>query len=193
MLSEVIEYLNVQLADTGYINDVLCLAERIEREGKIYPAIYNNKNEYISINLDPNGSLSYWRKNGDVNISEEDNQTLSCGIQYKTTIPLKLIGFVKKENAHNTSTFSDTMCQNLIAVLTTNSAVLKGVLKAKKATLIASGYSTDVKKILGEEYDNIDFEVRYSHAYFSIDFNLVVITNSNCYQNFCDQIYTIGE
>lgn len=191
MLSEVITYLNGKLSDTGYINDVLCLAELIEREEKIYPAIYNNKNEYVPINLDAKGSLSYWRKSGDVTISDEDNIASSCGIQYRTSIPLKLIGFINKENAHNNSTFSDTMCQNLISILTINTAILKQVLKAKRATLIATRYSTDARKIIGEEYQNVDFEIRYTHSYFSIDFNLVVISNSNCYQSFCDQIYTI--
>lgn len=191
MIGEVITYLNGKLSDTGYINEVLCLAELIEREEKVYPAIYNNKNEYIPINLDSKGSLSYWRKSGDVSISDEDNTTSSCGIQYRTSIPLKLVGFINKENAHNNSTFADTMCQNLISVLTINTAILKQVLKAKRATLIATGYSTDARKIVNEEYQNIDFEIRYTHSYFSIDFNLVVISNSNCYQSFCDQIYTI--
>lgn len=192
MLSEVIEYLNVKIADTGYINDVLCLAEKIKRDEWVYPAIYNNEGEYKPINFDFNGSLSYWRKNGDVTISDEENTTSSCGIQYRTIIPLKLIGFVKKENAHNTSTFSDVMCQNLISVLTTNTAIMKQVLKAKRAFIVSTGYSTDARKILSEEYENVEFEVRYTHAYFSIDFNLIVITNSNCYQGFCDQVYTIG-
>jgi len=192
MLSEVIIYLNVKLTDTGYINDVLCLAEKLEREGKVYPAIYNSKNEYVPINFDLNGSLSYWRKSGDVSISEEENPTSGYLVQYKTTVPLKLVGFIRKENAHNTATFSDNMCQNIIGVLTTSTAVMKQVLKAKRATLTATGYSTDWRKIASDEYDNIDFEVRYTHSYFSIDFNLVIISNANCYQGFCDLPYTIG-
>lgn len=192
MISEVITYLNTKISDTEYINEVLCLADLIEKDGQIYPAIYNNNNEYVPINLDFKGSLSYWRKNGDVNISEEDNATSSCGIQYRTTIPFKLIGFINKENAHNNSTFGDTMCQNLIGILTNNSAVMKGVLKAKRTQFIATGYSTDARKIVNEEYQNTNVEMRYTHSYFSIDFNLIVISNSNCFQSFCDNVYTIG-
>lgn len=191
MLGEVITYNNIKISDTGYINEVLCLADRIEREGKVYPGIYNGNNEYRQVDLDSKGSLSYWRKNGDVTIADEENTLNSCSIQYKTTIPLKLIGFINKENAHNNSTFSDTMCQNLISILTTNSAIMKSVLKAKKAVLIAKGYSTDARKIIAEEYAKIDYEPRYNYAYFSILFDLIVTTNNNCYQNFCDQIYTI--
>lgn len=191
MLAEIIEYLNVKITDTGYINDVFCLAEKIEANGQQYPAVYNNNNEYSQIDLDLNGSLSYWRKSGDVNITDEENTTSACAIQYKTTIPLKLVCFVKKENAHNYSTFSDVMAQNLIGVLTTNSAVLNATAKAKRATLIATGYSTDSKKIIADEYDKVDWKPRYEYAYFSIDFNLVLITNSNCYQTFCESVYSI--
>jgi len=162
MLSEVIEYLNTKISTTNFFNEILCLAEKIEREDKVYPAIYNGGGEYVNINLDANGSLCYWRKSGDVKISDEENNSSSCGIQYKTTVPLKLIGFIKKDIANNTSTFTDKICQQLIGTITTNTSVMKTALKAKRATIVANGYSTDIKKVLNDEYDKVDFEV-YKH------------------------------
>jgi len=58
---------------------------------------------------------------------------------------------------------------------------------AKRATFIATGYSTDRKKIVGEEYDNIEFEPRYSHAYFSIDFDLTITRNNQCFFDICGE------
>lgn len=187
MIKDVITYLNNRITTLGYFNDVLCLAEKIERESKVYPALYNNNNEYNQINLDVKGSLSYWRKNGDVTFSRQDNET-SIGVQYLGTIPLKLVGFIKKEAGTNDAYFADNICTSLIANLTVSNSALKQMLKAKRATITATGYNTDARSVVGDEYDNVDFEVRYTHAYFSIDFELTFTTNSQCYADLCEAL-----
>ena len=183
MIKDTISYFNNRIEVLGYFNEVLCLAEKIERNGAIYPAIYNNDNEYLPINLDPSGSLCYWRK-GDITFSPQPNET-GIGTQYNGKIPLKLVGFIKKESATNDAYFADNICLALIANLTVNNSALKAMLKAKKATLTAVKTVTDVRTVVSEEYDKVDFEIRYTHAYFSIDFELNFLTNSQCYADLC--------
>ncbi len=184
MLSDVILYLNNRIESLGYFNKIFCLAEKIEREGRVYPAIYNTNNEYLEINLDEFGSVCYWRKNGDVSFSEQQSET-SIGTQYTSTIPLKLLCFIKKEDSTNDQYLSDNLSNSIISALTINSSVLKQILKAKRATVKATKYVTDHISVGNEEYDNIKFESRYTHAYFSIDFELTILTNSNCYSDLC--------
>lgn len=187
MIKNTIIYFNNRLTALGYFNEVLCLAEKIEKEGKVYPAIYNTNNEYQIINLDANGSLCYWRKNGDVTISGGTNET-SIGTQYTTNVPLKLVGFIKKEDATNDQYFADNICLSIISNLTVNNSALKPMLKAKKATLTSVKYVTDPRTVAGDEYDNVPFEARYTHAYFSIDFELVFVTNNQCYADLCESL-----
>lgn len=184
MIKDVITYLNTKITALHFFNEVLCLVERIEKEGKIYPALYNGGNEYVQINLDATGSKSYWRKNGDVTFSQNASQT-SIGIEYTSTIPLKLIGFLPKDAAQNDQYFSDNICLAIISELTVNNSALKPMLKAKKASVSCTKYVTDAKSVAGDEYENIAFEPRYTHSYFSIDFELVFITNSQCYDSLC--------
>lgn len=184
MIKDVITYLNNRLEVLVYFNTVLCLAEKIERAGLVYPAIYNNDNEYTAIDLDVNGSLSYWRKNGDITFTKQTSES-TVGIQYTGLIPLKLVGFVKKEEATNDQYFADNVCFSIIANLTNNNASLKQMLKAKKVMLTASKTVTDARSVSNEEYDKVDFEARYTHAYFSIDFSLEFVTNSQCYNDIC--------
>lgn len=188
MIKDVINYLNAKIDALGYFNNILCLAEKIEREGRVYPAIYNGMNEYNEINLDQEGSICYWRKNGDVSISTQENSTMACPIQYQTSVPLKLVCFIPKDNYTNDQYFADNLCSEIIGYLTTNNAALKIVLKAKKATVIANKYVTDARSVGNEEYDNINFEARYTHAYFSIDYDLVFITNDQCYIDICNNL-----
>lgn len=186
MIKDVIAYLNNRLEVVGYFNTVHCLAEKIEKEGKVYPAIYGTSGEYAQINLDVNGSLCYWRKNGDVSFSKQDNET-SIGTQYQGTIPLKLVGFIKKEGRIDDAYFSDNVCASLIANLTVSNSALKQMLKAKRVTITSTGYVTEPRKVASEEYENIDFEIRYTHAYFSIDFELSFVSNSQCYDDLCNE------
>lgn len=186
MIKDGITYLNAKITALGYINNVLCLVEKIEREGRVYPAQYNGFNEYEEINLDNDGSLSYWRKNGDVSISKEDNTTMACPVQYKTTVPLKLVCFITKDAYSNDQYFADNICSEFIGYLTTNNSALKTAFKAKKATVTATRYKTDARSVGADEYDNVNFEARYTHAYFSIDFDLEFITNNQCYNSLCN-------
>lgn len=187
MLKDVITYLNNRIEVLGYFNEVLCLVDKIERGGKTYPAQYNANNEYKEINLDNFASLCYWRKNGDVNFSQQVSET-SIGTQYTTTIPLKFVGFIKKEDATNDQYFSDNICLAIISNLTVNNSALKSMLKAKKASVTSAKYVTDPKAVSSDEYDNVVFDARYSHAYFSIDFELTFTTNNQCYADICEQL-----
>lgn len=186
MTQEIISFLNLRITQLGYFNDVFGLATRIEREGKIYPAIYNNNNEYTQINLDSKGSLTYWRRNGDNSYTEQEN-TSTIGNEYVTTIPLKLVGFMKKESVNDTY-FSEKIVNTLIGILTTNSVTLKQAIKAKRISIVVKKYEVDGRVLATEEYDKIDFEPRYDWAYFAIEFEVKVVTNTKCYDTFCDVV-----
>lgn len=188
MIKDCIKYLNAKIATLGYFNEVICLAEKIEREERIYPALYSGGNEYKEINLDAYGSICYWRKSADVTISEQENLTLSKNVQYEMTVPLKLVCFLPKDVYSNDQYFADNLAIEIMSYLTTNNSALKSAMKAKKVTIFANGYKTDAREVGADEYDNINFEARYTHAYFSIDFELKIVTNNQCYSDICNDI-----
>lgn len=186
MIKDVITYINTKISNLGYFNNVICLAERIEREGRIYPAQYASNGEYAEINLDSLGSCCYWRKNGDVSVTEETN-TGGIGVQYRTNIPLKFVGFLKKTYADD-QYLSDNLISEIISVVTTSNSALKAGLKAKIVRIVAEKYVTDRITVGQAEYDNISFEANYQYAYFSIDFNLTFVTNNQCYTDVCNDL-----
>lgn len=167
--------------------EVICLAEMIEREGRVYPAVYSANGDYKAIALDPNGSICYWRKNGDVSISEEENSG-SVGVQYKTVVPLKFVGFLKKEIGKDDQYFSENIINGIIGNLTVNNSALKTALKAKTVRVSAVKYVTDGRQVGKGEYENIDFEPIYTNAYFSIDFELAIVASTQCYFDICDYV-----
>lgn len=184
MIESIITYLNLKLSDSGYINDVLTLAKRIERETIVYPAIYTS-NEYSQINLDSQGSLSYWRLNNDIVYSEQPSTT-TIGLEYLTSIPLRLVVFAKKDSSLNNAYFEERLVIDLTKRLTTDTAYIKNILQAKKVLISAKKTNIDGRILAQEEYDKVDFEPRYDWAYISIDFEVSVITNQNCFIDLCD-------
>lgn len=185
MIKDCITYLNAKLATLGYFNEVICLAEKVEREGRVYPALYNGGAEYKEIQLDSYGSVAYWRKAADVTITEQENITLSKNVQYEMNVPLKLVCFIPKTVYANDQYFADTLAIEIMSYLTTNNSALKSAMKAKKVSVVAKEYKTDSREVGAQEYDNINFEARYTHAYFSIDFDLKIVTNNQCYSDIC--------
>lgn len=184
MIEEVIKYLNTKLTSSGYFNTVFPLVKRIEREGLIYPSVYNDNNEYVNINLDSESSLSYWRLNSDVSYAEQPSTT-TVGNEYATTIPLRLVFFLKKDLDNNTVYFEDNFAQTIIKLLSTNSSALKIALKAKRINIVGTNVNTDGRIVASEEYQKIDFEPRYNYAYCTINFNVQIITNNSCLTDIC--------
>ena len=191
MINQIITYLNTKLSDIGYFNTVYCLAEKVKKGEDVYPAVYNSFGEYIRLELDQKGSACYWRKNGDVKFSDEKNETQASGLQYNTVIPLKLVCFINKQSPYDDNYFADNLASDIIGYLTTTNAALKKSLLAKSVRITATKYSTDARVISADEYDNVNFEARYSHAYFSIDFEVEVKTNQNCYSTFCGSSHVL--
>lgn len=185
MIRDSITYLNAKLEVLGYFNNIICLAEKIEREDKVFPAIYSKNGDYKQISLE--GSTSYWRKNGDVTVSEEDN-TSGIGIQYRTTVPLKFVGFIKKDHTKDDQYFADNLIAGIISNLTVNNSALKIAFKAKIVRVAATKYTTNFYDVVKSEYDNIDFKPPFTHAYFSIDFNLIFVTANQCYADICNDL-----
>lgn len=180
MIREVLTYLNLKLETEGWFNTIHFLAEKVKKEQAVYPAIYNIMGEYAEINLDVTGSLCYWRKNGSVTFSQEANPTQAKGLQYNVVMPIKLICFVPKSLPYNDAYFADNLALDIIDLLTTTNSALKGLLLAKSARVVAKGYNTDARSVAIEEYDNVNYVPRYTHAYFSVDFEVEVKTNQYC-------------
>jgi hypothetical protein len=187
MIETIVTYLNLKLTDSGYINDVLTLAKRIEKAEQVYPAIYTNNGEYAQINLDSQGSLSYWRLTSDIVYSEQAS-TAKIGMEYNTTIPLRLVVFAKKEGDLNTAYFEERLVADLVKRLSSESAYLKPLLQAKRVLIVAKKNNIDGRILAQEEYEKVGFEPRYDWAYCSIDFEVSVISTQSCMIDLCDSV-----
>jgi hypothetical protein len=182
-LKELIIILNDKINALKIFNVSLGLAEKVEREEKSYPVINKGFGEYEKIDLDKYGSISYWRKNGEINMVSQDNKA-GLGQEYRKDIPLKLVGYIKNEKTDQY--FTDKVIDSIISAVTSNNVEVRKSFKAKRVQITANRAVTDKIEVEKTEYENkIDF-VRLQDYYFSIDFTVSVFTNSQCYVSICN-------
>lgn len=188
MISTLIDYLNLQIESLGYFNKMLCLASRIERGGQIFPAVQTG-NEFQQINLDSYGSVSYWRLNGEPSYTETESTT-RIGNDYTTKIPLILVGYIKKSMT-DSEYLSDNVIEGLRGILTSNAASIKTALKAKRINISVVKSSTNWIDVANKEYTNIEFEPRYDTSYFSMDFEITIVSTQSCFNDVCNDLTSI--
>lgn len=182
-MKEAIQNINSKIAELNLFNKSLGLAEKIEREGSFFPAINKGNGEFDSIDLDKEGSVSYWRRNGEVNYTSQENTT-NIGQEYRKDVPLKFVGFIK--NTNTDQYFIDKVVDSIISVVTSNALEVRKALKVKRASIAATKSITNKMDVEKEEYDRTVDSIRYQDCYFSIDFTLSVFTNSQCYKSLCN-------
>lgn len=190
MLKEIIDILNSNLQLTNYFEQLYCLAELVKRGDGSRPMLYSGKGEFQQVNdFDNYNGLGYWRKNGDVNISEagEERRTASCATFLQYEFPLKFVACIPKDKLPVDDQYTDDDIANeIIVALTGNNNPAKTAIKAQSVNVQAQKYTSNNQEIISQEYSGIDdVDINYKFAYLSIDFNIVVIINKNCIQSNC--------
>lgn len=183
-MKDVLLNINGKIEKLKLFNRMLDLAEKIERDGKFYPAYFKGNGEYERLDPDKLGSICYWRLGGDINYSSQE-QTSGVGLQYKKEVPLKFVGYLKKEKTSD-QYFTQNIADSIISVVTSPNVEVKQILKAQRVSIVATKTVVDPFAVEKTEYEVKTDSIRYTDAYFSIDFTLSIYTNSQCYQGICN-------
>lgn len=183
-MKEALLNINEKISSLRLFNKQFDLCEKIERDSKVFPAYYKGNGEYERIDLDKIGSICYWRLNGDINYSSQESNS-NVGTEYRKDVPLKFIGYLKKEKTSD-QYFTQDVADSIISVVTSSNIGVKQILKAKRVSIIATKTVIDPIAVEKGEYEVKIDTVRYTDAYFSIDFTLSVFTNSQCYKSICN-------
>lgn len=192
MIKNIIEYLNCQLSSLNLFEKQFSLCERITKGDKIFPAEYKSKGEYVQINnFDKYNGVSYFRKNGDISISDETNTTTSCGILKKISIPLLLICVIPRKKIEVDNNYTeDYIANKVLKSIITKSGILKQSLKARNIDINVDAYSTDSIKIIDQEYSNIQkADINHKFIYISSEISVSIIIDKKCINDCCENEY----
>lgn len=190
MIETIIDYLNIQLASTGLMEKMFCLCDLIYSKEGHRPAMYLRAGNLEEINNFTNyNGVSYWRKDGNVSISENDNYKVPapCDSILTFDIPLKLVCVVPKVKANEDNQYTDDeIALKLFRYLYDNPTVLKNNLNAIDCMINVTGWTTDNNTILSAEYSiprPTDFDYKFS--YISMEVKVVVVIKQSCLVDPC--------
>lgn len=192
MIKQVIQFLNLSLAQTNYFQQQFELCELLPRsDDQTTPKQYCTKGEWKEVsNFDSYNGVSYFRKNGDIKSEQQDenDSLIACSVFNKITIPLKLIAVIPREKLTIDDAYSDDRTiQSLIAFIEADTASLKTSIKAKSVYLTIDSWTTDNQSILEGEYSKINKkDINYKFIYCSIDLTAEIIINQECIIKECE-------
>lgn len=189
MIEILISYFNTRIDGLKYFAERISLCELIREDGeetKSFPAQYTGEGEYKQVSdFDFSDGVCYWRKNGDVGESESDME-IGCTTVFERTIPLKLI-CIKSKSLNDNAYLSDNIVEDIRGVIEGKSVrAIKSIMNAIKVDVNFVSSNTNALDVYGGEYDNIEGQINYRTAYFSIDIEVVITATTDCFQTICN-------
>lgn len=185
MLEQLIEYMRAAIAATIPSAKVSGLAERIERDGRIFPATYCTKDEYKQPMQ--NEAYAYFRQLRPMTEAQSDEESVSgCDEFIVRTYPLTLVAYLPKNILESDDKYIDSkLVNNLSNVLTRLN--WGAVISAAKVDFIRAQVrtaETDRYTVWRREYSGVDMAARFDHALIAIDFDVQVQASESCLRNF---------
>lgn len=185
MLKEVIENINTVLISSGMFNKAYGLCEIIEKDTKKFPAEYC-LNKYIQVSDFSNYSgIVYHRLDGDITISQEEDETEGCSDMSTKTYPCLLVACVKKDlfkNSKNDAYIDLSIIENIESLISNQSnAALASLLGADTVEISLTGASKDRYDIFKGEYSGIEMKMPFEYAYISINYEVSISQKISCY------------
>lgn len=193
ILSDIINVLQVSLEGTNLFNTIYPIAEikRTIQQGqpKTFPAATKGLGEFIPLEYDSSGGMTYFRRNGSVNLRPVHKSDVpliiqtSCGSlddYYLLNYSLKQICFISKEKASCVDGFEDDeLAYKVIGAVSDADIKITDIVSV---SVTANQYETDHLKVLQSEYSNWQDinDINYNYAYFSIDWSLQIIAKKTC-------------
>lgn len=185
MLKQVVEHINELITSSGMIEKAYGLCDIIEKDGKKFPAEYC-LNKYVQVSdFDKYKGLCYHRIDGDVSISQGEDESYGCDVLSSKTYPIILIIGVKKDlflNDKNDAYVELSIIENLESLISSqNNSTLSGDLSADVVSISLTGASTDKYSIFKREYTGIDFKIPVEYAYISISYDVLITKKLSCH------------
>lgn len=183
MLDSIIPYLDSQLDELNYFNELPGLAVRITQDGKSYPVFYDTKGNYRQINFE--GQVGYHRETGptDIDVLEgSDEQPTGNASLLQLIYPMRFVFFLKVDTRGNDSQYTRELVANRIAYTIYDNFYtgLNSTLSADYVRFDISQIDTDRKRVFDMEFGGIPFKVDTHIILGAVDYQITVEAREEC-------------
>lgn len=189
MIKEAIQHIELILEQMNLFEKVYSQVELvINSDKKVIPAVYIGNGKYKQVEYSANNGTIYVRKNGNVSFNEIEVIGIpACEVATQVRIPLRVVAFKNKNRLPIDCSYTeDLLAETIIHHLSTNNKGLKKSANALQASIQITGIDTNSSSVWNDETDNVEqIDVNYTIACVAIEFDVVLLTNTNCFNNMC--------
>lgn len=190
MLKETIEYVTQKVIELNLFEKVYSLVEIVnDADGKSFPAVYNSNGKYSIIQYSFNNGTAYIRKNGNMTITETDEETYIGCVTYKQiSIPLNLVVFKKKSKLPiDCSLSEDILAETILYQFTNNVKDYKPTINAQRFKINIDSINTDSASVWSEETEGIEQnDINFDIACVKFEMTVQLVIDSKCLTNMCE-------
>jgi hypothetical protein len=191
MLETIINFQNAKFENLSYFSRVFGRCETITVDNKFAPYHYIGNGEYIPVSdFDLYGGSIYWRKNGQVSISDISSTSLIGSRKLvEVNMPMRIIVVVPKGKLSDDDAYaSERIANTLIRTIQENNSTLKQAIEARKLTFNITGWEDNAQEIKKQEYSGRDILPQW--VYLSMDINVVIEADASCLSTECEYYVT---
>ena len=189
MLSDIINNITTELEELNIFDTVHGMCEIVNDTDKTgddaqeisYPAEYQKSGELKKISFENELSTCYIRRNGEASISEQDEDFQGCTENIEITIPLKFVGLVScgEDNAYAPERNVFNIIDKFVKA---DNIEIAQQMEVESIEVLATGWNTNRYDVFESEFDNIEYNINFKAVLFSIDFEIRVVSDWNCWE-----------
>lgn len=184
MLKSIIPYFNTQLIGLNYFGKMFELCEQLtDDQGNRVVKQYCGNGNFTDVSMFSfNGNTAYWRKTGQIRMSEVPDPMIACGTLLTFSIPLRFVGILKRDTlSYDDQYATERYAQTVMKRLATNGNSLRSLLKARRIEFVVTNV---IDNVYPEEFSGKP----KPHEYIAvgIDFIVEVLATTACVEDECD-------
>lgn len=189
MVKQVFEYLAEKLAALQMFEQVIPIAEIIDKADGSFPAYYVGKGNYRPIDLSAHAGVGYFRKLAAAQFAKSDRETfVGSETLEEVTLPIRLVLSIKKDILNiDTGFASSYLFEEMIRVFSGNHPILADKAGVTDVEVFMKDSEDDRLKIFANEYTGSTLrELPYDWIMVMVDMDVKLLFNKNCINKFCD-------
>lgn len=189
MLKSILQYTNTRLLTTGYFKSLYELVElKPQKDNGSAPMVYCTNGEFKDIDTDKD--LCYTRITRPISISLNTNTIRSGETLLNINFALRVVGIVKKVETDDSYKHIG-LASDISRVIADNTASLTTLLSARSVSIVPSSMIVNTEEVYRAEFPNTRKEdIRYNYTMAAVDFNVVVVITSDCWERTCGDTIT---
>ena len=151
---------------------------------EVFPALYVSNGEFDNVLWDSQKSVCYLRRNGVVNIEENEEYEVGCEKGIIRTFPIKIVGLIYGCDTDD-SYRDEKQVENIIhAIQYKDNKALDIALDLESIRVKIINYNVNRYEVVANEFQNVELTVPFESIIFELNIEIIIESETDCWESF---------